>query len=440
MMASHSTQPTLPAQPVLPGTRLGRAKATQLLRYAAGVLGPASVAAVQFAVSALLLHALAPSEFGLFSFLMIVIFLSSGISSALLCSTFAFALRDGGGEPGRVYLSANLVLSLAVGMGIGLLAVGLGETNVSAALFGVLAFLMMLRWFARAYSYAMGSPYRAFTSDLIYSGVATGSLAFIAMTRGVTVDAALIALATGAALALPGLGWGYLKRQFIDIRPSALKEFRGVWRAHGRWALLGVVTTEATVNAQAYLVVMVAGPGAYAPIAAAALFMRPLNLVMNALADVERPRIARLLANRLGDGAIRTLMAMRGTLAAAWLASAAGSIALLTLWPSVINAGTYDTWSILVAVLLWSAVFALRCVRVPESIMMQAAGAFRSLALASALSSIFSLSASAALLFAAGPIASLGGAVLGEAVFLVATALAFRAWKRSAMAPAGETS
>ena len=80
-------------------------------------------------------------------------------------------------------------------------------------------------------------------------------------------------------------------------------ELRGVrfqmWREMSGWAVLGVILSEATANAHAYLVTFISGPHAFAVLPVGTLLMRPVSLVSGGVAghgtaiDVEALRPAR---------------------------------------------------------------------------------------------------------------------------------------------------
>ena len=71
-----------------------------------------------------------------------------------------------------------------------------------------------------------------------------------------------------------------------------------IWQEFARWAVFGVVLTEFTANAHAYLVTFISGPKAFAVLALGSLLMRPASLVLSALPDIERPRMARKIGQR----------------------------------------------------------------------------------------------------------------------------------------------
>ena len=51
-----------------------------------------------------------------------------------------------------------------------------------------------------------------------------------------------------------------------------------------------------TVNAHAYLVTFISGPGPFALLAVGQMLMRPASLVQSALPDLERPAMTRAIA------------------------------------------------------------------------------------------------------------------------------------------------
>ena len=85
---------------------------------------------------------------------------------------------------------------------------------------------------------------------------------------------------------------------------------------------------------------------------------------------------------------------------------------------------------ILVAILA-SVIMAIRAWRTPLAVLLQAAGEFKELAGIGTLSAALSVIATLALLLALGPIASLGGILLGELVILARVIQMARDWKRA---------
>jgi O-antigen/teichoic acid export membrane protein len=164
-------------------------------------------------------------------------------------------------------------------------------------------------------------------------------------------------------------------------------------------------------------VTLIFGPAAFAPIAASSLMIRPINVAMNALTEFERAQMARQIGGGHIDLAMASVRFFRFVLMAAWLATAAGIVALLYCAPRLIFPARYDFSFLVTGAALWMAVAGIRLLRTPDSALLQAAGAFRPLAFASVLSSGISIAAVFALLPVGGPLWSIAGIVFGETVF-----------------------
>jgi len=370
------------------------------LRYALSSLGPVAVSAAHFAASLMFLRALPPAQFGLLSFLLVVVPFCLSASGALLGAPVSTALRRGaviGQSELATYLKTNLlVAALAASIVFSLLMLSHADRGLSLLL-AFYAGIMTLRWFARCLTYATDGPARP------------------------------IAFAALCALAVFGLS--YLGKQVWPGRAGSLWRYGAIWRDLTRWSLLGVVLTEMTANAHAYLVTFISGPQAFAVLAVGSLLMRPASLVLSALPDLERPAMARRLAAGDPAGALRSVKEFRTATGAIWLLTVLLAGALLMWFPQLILKKGYDETQIVVVVAISAAIVAVRTLRMPESVFLQAAGEFRALAGASMWSSLTSIAATLGLLLLAGPVFSLIGILAGD---LVMTARIFgltRDWK-----------
>jgi hypothetical protein len=74
----------------------------------------------------------------------------------------------------------------------------------------------------------------------------------------------------------------------------------------------------------------------------------------------------------------------------------------------------------------------LRALRTPLAVLLQAAGEFKALAGLGVQTGMVSLVATATLLLAFGPIASMGGVLIGEIVVVARCAALVTGWKRKA--------
>lgn len=401
-----------------------RVAQSRLLRYGLAMLGPFGGAVTQFVLSVQMLHALSSASFGSFAFLLVLFQFGMGLSSALFCTPLPIVLHAAReDEPGalqRAVFSANLTYCLAAVAIFLVLGTKLGLSSGAAALFAAYAGVALLRWFARAFAYATGMAGRTIASDIVYCLVLSVCIGFLWFKGADSVAQPAAALLVSAAAGLVPFGARYLREQFGRSRPRDLLNYRSVWRDHSRWALLGVVTIEATANAHAYIVTSMAGPSAFAPLAATALLIRPMGVIMNTLGEFERPRLARAIVRDADPSELRgTVRIAWLVLAVAWLGTAFLAAVLLAYKPYLIFPPAYERGDLVTGVSLWLAVAAARCWRAPESTLLQAAGRFRGLAWASLMSCWISVAGVVAALLLAGPLASLGGVLLGEIVFAI---------------------
>lgn len=395
--------------------------AGHLFRYSLAVAGPVGSAGAQFLLSLVLLKTVDQGAFGRFSFLLVASQFSWGVWTALFCAPLPILLASHDARTGarlvRCLLVANLLgaaIAFLLFLGIGL---ALGESAPAAMLFAGYAAVALVRWFARAYAYAAGRPLRTTASDVVYAGVLLAGMASFRLARGAAPELASGALLAGAIAGLLPFGPAYLRHQFMRGSFAHLARYPEVWRAHAGWSLLGVLTTEATANAHAYLVTLIRGPTAFATVAASALLIRPITVAMNALTEYERAQMARQLGAGRTDLAMRSVRFFRFVLAAAWLATAAAVAVLLWRAPWLIFPARYDRRFLMIGAGLWMLVGAVRALRTPESALMQAGGAFRALAMASIVSCGVSVAAVLALLLLSGPLWSILGILFGESVF-----------------------
>lgn len=403
-----------------------------LSRYILGVGGPALLAAAHFAASWACLALLAPRDFGLFSFSMVIMNLGLGFSNALFCAPLAVNVNSGD-ETVRLAadacFAANQLYFLIFGAVAAATLAIVGASANEAGTIGLYCSVMMLRWFARSYFFAVHEPRRAFLSDLIYSA-SLGS--YIAYIVGIASESHLSDLFRGFLLAsvaasLP-FGAGLLRRQFQWIRAVVLHEYLPIWRAQARWALLGVITAEATSNAHAYLVTLLAGPEAFSLLAAASLFFRPVSVCSTALSQVERPVIARDVSALDWASLHHTVLWFRGCLLLIWAVSSILTALVFYFHPTLV--ARFDPVELSVATLVWAFIVAVRAIRVPESVLLQAVNRFRALAVGSCKSAIVSTVAASVLLVTWGATFSLVGIFLGDLTYLMSLLRISREWKQ----------
>lgn len=394
--------------------------------------GPIANAGTQLLLSLVMLRMLSPTAFGSFSFLLVATQLSWGIWSALFCAPLPVLIaRDdaaarASGESALITANfAAAILSLPVFFLIG---TALDLPPAAAACFCAYGGIALLRWFGRAFAYVHDQPVRTMVSDVATSIVLLASLGIGLLVGIDPLPLCYGALLLSAVVGLTTFGGSYLSALVARPAPGFARRYAGIWRDQASWALMGVVTTEATANAHIYLVTALQGPAALAPIAASGLLIRPINVAQNALADFERPQMARLIRDGDHDALRRAVHLFRAVLAVVWVGTAALAILLFLTNPRLLFPAHYDVHWLETAAALWMLVAAIRMLQVPPSTLLQAVGAFRPLAFASLWSSIVAVLAVLVLLWTTNAMWALLGIAAGAAIFLYWIERSVRLW------------
>ena len=410
---------------------------SKLVGYALAALGPISVSGAHFLLSFSMLHALDPAEFGRFTFLLVAAQLGWGVWSALFCSPLPIFMTRGvreDWEAGRDMLLWTNLLSAALMLAVfGAVALALGAPPVAGVLYAGFGALSLIRWFMRGYHYFENQQLKVVASDVLYGTSVVSVTALLHFGLGVGPERACFAgLLVGASAGLAPFARALWSGARAMPGFAFLSHYRQVWRDQSRWALLGAITTEATGNAHVYIVTLVLGPAAFAPLAAAALLLRPLGVVQLAFADFERPRLARLVSSRKVREIRRSLTQFQVALGLIWLATAGGA----GLMFRYNEAGhffppKYDPHTLLVATILWLLVAAVRSLQVPPATILGVVGEFRRLALTSLCSSVVREVSVSIIVLALDPVWSIGGLLMGAITYTALTVGIYRQWLAS---------
>lgn len=409
--------------------------APRMKRYAIAFAGPAATSGVQFIQSLVLLRLLTAEMFGHFAFFVILTQFLLGVWSALFCAALPVIVAEGDGARGKARLAtmfaANLVAAAPVVPLILLVASGMSLPFTASLLFGLFAAVSMVRSFGRAYCYAVGRQGRVMASDLAYSLVVLAGLPVLAWVAGPVIVAAAGLLALGALAGMAPLGSDYFRRQFAGFSWTALSRYGELWRMHSGWSLLGVLTTEMTLNSHAYIVTLFAGAKAFAVLAASALLTRPVSVVLTSLGEYERAHMATEIARGDATMLAQSLRFFRGVMGLVWLGTAGLLALILVAAPRLVFPAQYAVSTLAIGSALWMAVMLVRALRAPESAMLQGAGQFRPLAFASVYSAVFSVVGVTAMLWLIDPLWSIAGILLGEIVFTLCLWPVAARWRRA---------
>lgn len=392
-----------------------------LQRYAMAVFAPSSVSAAHLFVQLLLLANLTPAEFGSFAFLMVVLQFGFGLSNALVSTPYTVEVSSHAHHRPDVramFFAANSLFSIAFGLCV-YFAGSLVGAGHWIPIFAIFALLAMLRWFGRAHNYAMLRPSAAGISDIVYAVTLVAAVAMLAWSGALSMESVALAFVAATLLGCLCLGGDFLVRQLGLGGMMQLSSYRPIWRDQSRWTLLGVVTTESTGNIHSYLVTLFAGPAAFAPIGAAALFVRPVLLSLSSLSQLEIPILGRAIASGDIGKAAATRRRFLNALLAIWVATVALAYAVITFVPSIIIKPAYSLGEVEAAVLLFLVISLFQAWQGPNSALLQAARLFKDLSKASVVSCLFSISGVLIALASLPPVYSLVGIAIGQSVMAV---------------------
>jgi O-antigen/teichoic acid export membrane protein len=416
------------ARPQSPGWRVLGSLLGAALRYGTSACGPAAVSAAHFLASLIFLRNLPAHAFGLFSFVMLVVSFGMSLNGALISLPLTRNLAAGETASAAIYFQMNWLVCTTFALLLFMALLLGGAPFQDALLLGLFSGCFTFRWFARCLAYVDGRMGAAVQSDITYSLFLIGSLCILAATDQMTFTLGSEMLLLSALAALLPFGLAFTRGQLAALSGN-LYRYRPIFRNVTRWSLTGVILTELTVNAHAYFVTFICGPSAFALLALGMLLMRPASLIQSALPDLERPAMARAMAADDMLALSRIQRHFTFGLAAAWMANILLCVAVLAFFPALVVKKSYSMENVVLVAAICTFIMAIRALRTPLSVLLQAAGQFKELASIGAVSAAVSLAATLALLLMAGPIASMGGIVLGEMVILARCYTGARDWK-----------
>lgn len=404
--------------------RAGTALAKTASYMRLSVLGPFTTAAANFLLAAALIPYMPKEQYGFFGFTLVVIQFSFNLSNALTATPMAVEIsqhQDVAESFYSKYSKVSLLLALLLALAIVLVGLLSRIDLASSVAMGIFGFLSSIRWFGRTLAFTKGVPRQAMHSDMVYS-VAVATVAGFAVIFK-HADLAYVAASLSLACLLSKLTLGRpLFSNLLAGLTVPLSHYAPIWRTVGSWSTLQVVLMEMTANAHAYLVVLIMGPTAYAPLAVGALFWRPTSTVLSSVAQLERPKIARHLKNRDFEQITQTQRNFWGFLFLSYFANMAAAIIIILSFLEVMLPHAYSPSEVVTAATIWSVMMFARCARVPGTVLCQACGEVRKLARIGIVSAPVSLLGALAILtITRNAELSLIGIAIGECSQAIAT-------------------
>jgi len=389
-----------------------------------------------FVLSLILIRILSIYDFGLFAIVLVLGGIALGYGNALVSVPVTIHIprfRSVGAAHfqdvvfSSIALLISAVIAIIVSFGLWLIIQQPTEALAGGAFIG----LWTLRNHVRSVMFARRWVTTATISDFCYAGsgllLVTILLAF--GRENLDVTGILVALSCANLLAI-GVALAVLGRfPRVSFRHSVWQRYRAIWPDIG-WSLVSTTTWSIQGQALMFLVAAIAGPEAYAPIAAGTLLFSPIRLAIAAVTNVFRPDFVMALKEERYHRLTMTLYSLTAVIVMSCLAA---GLCIWLGWPwleaHVFGAKLAHASMPLIVFLIALSVIIYSTYNVPLALI-QAAGQFRPVALASALGSIVGLGFVSTLLVVSTVAWSVAGLVAGEAACGIVLWIAARRIRR----------
>ena len=396
-------------------------------RFAARLVGEGIQSIYHFGLNVALIRLFSPYDYGSFS----IIFMTGVM--AILFSDALFAIPASVYVPGRRPAAAKvlevtlgsvaLALSIAIaGVAALVMSIWLGSF-LTGSLAGGFVGLWALRNYTRAVALTrsdVGGAIRATLSDLSYSvlGAVLLVVTGFALRLPLTLTSVFACLCAASAVGVLLASLGGARRIRVSFRPRRLRRYAALWPEIA-WSLVGVGTAVVQGQSQMFLVACLAGPAAFAPIAAGFVLVSPIRIVSGSVLSVLRPELSRRRSAVAARSTSR-MLAFSGLCLIAFCGIY--GLCLFAGWPflrSELYARSFggEPMGLIVAI-AWLTATTYTGYQ-PIRALAQSRSRFREIALASMVGGSAGFLIVLALLLLSDPPTSTFGVVAGEAVTLV---------------------
>lgn len=402
-----------------------------ILRLVVMVGGEAMQSAFHLGLNIALLHSVSARDYGIFALVMVVGGLGLTYIRAFtaLPASIAIAQSRGSGPAGAyevTFGSAAMLLSLLLGLVVtGVLSAWLDE---GAPFGGAFVGLWAMRAHVRMVFFARNRQMLVSISDLAFTLTGAAGTAWV-IWDGThilqhTFSMMMVANAFGLAVMLI---FGRRRPIRISFGRHLWRRYRRLWRDL-KWSVLSVTITNLQGQGMALMVAAMAGPAAYAPIAAALVNFVPLRIVSTAFANMMHPELSKLMAHR--DFAKVGERMRRWPLPLACLGLLYGIVVMIAL-PFIEPDSLEGTRFLKVSILAW-VMSSVPMLYVMPRIWLEIAQDYRSIAILSAIAAAAGLLLVFVLLLTVPPSWALLGGALSEIIVLIGSWMIVRPRLRAA--------
>ncbi|GJE19045.1 hypothetical protein [Methylobacterium marchantiae] len=394
--------------------------------------GEITQSAFHFGINIVLARSLSPHDYGRFA----ILFLVGGLALTYIRSLAgvpatitipAHAGRRAARGFDVTFGSVAVVLSAAIAAGVcGTL---MATSDINAVAGSLFVGLWSLRSYLRLALFAKHRPAISGLGDIVFalSGTAL-TLGMIHFQGAPSLDETLFCLAFANGL-------GIVASLALLREPVRLSLGRSVRRRYGAliptlsWSLINVTTANVQGQGQSLLVAAIAGPAAYAPMAATFVLFSPLRLSASALINMVQPEVAGHLARGNFRLARRFALICSGLLGLGCIAYGAIILSTLELIEHRLFAGQFvGAPMMLIAVAAW-AIVTVSLIHAPMRVLMETMQEFRPLAILAGVSVGVGAVTVVGLLLIAQPAWSLFGVLISEVVVLVGCLWMLKPWR-----------
>lgn len=402
-------------------------------RFAVILSGELIQSLFHFVLNILLVRELGAHDYGLFAIVFTVGAVGITYIRALVAVPATLHFARSVGRPavlgydvmfgsGAVVVSGLMALAVCLAL---VPVIGLGAL-AGGAFVGLYAF----RSYLRIVLLARGRAHISGLSDLVYALCGGAFIAYGLNGAGTALlDRAFLAIAMAHAVGIAVAYCALRQRLRVSLGSRSRARYRAIWHTLA-WSLAGV--TGLTVQGQGLTLLfgLLAGPAAYAPIAATLVLYAPLRIPTSALMNMVLPEISVLVATGQMHAARRLVIRYATLLSGACLAYGILMAAALPAIEHVLFKGRFAgepmRW---IGLVVWAAVMLAQLYAVPRAFL-EASAAFRTITVGAVGSAALGFSIMIPLLLLMPPATALAGLLASEIATLAWSVIAFRARSR----------